>query len=174
MSLCQSLFSCAPNCRMIMERGGFFGNVCIATKDILIGEELTIHYANLLLPSYKRRQILRENWYFECQCKRWIYWQTFMLQKNATVFSFCRCLDPTECDSYIGSIKCDKCNNGWDFLFSTIVAKLFSNLSLFFRYLLPQNPLDFEPDWSCEKCDENQTFQRVNDLVERLVKEKGR
>ena len=64
------LISCAPNCRMLIQKTYPFKAVCKANRKILQGQEFTITYMNLLMPTFVRRKGLRENWYFECVCER--------------------------------------------------------------------------------------------------------
>ena len=48
----------------------------MAAKRIVQGEELTITYTNLLMPTFMRRQKLKENWYFDCACIRLVFFLT--------------------------------------------------------------------------------------------------
>ena len=41
--------SCLPNCRPVMKKSAPFSNVCIASVDIDVGQELTINYVHLNL-----------------------------------------------------------------------------------------------------------------------------
>ena len=82
-------FSCSPNCRMIMDKIYPFKAVGKASRKIHKGEELTITYMNLLMPTFMRRRKIRENWYFDCICSR--------------------CQDQTEFGSLVGAVKCTKC-----------------------------------------------------------------
>ena len=41
-----------------------------AKVDIIKGEEITIHYAGGLKPRLTRLKLLREGWFFGCECDR--------------------------------------------------------------------------------------------------------
>ena len=71
-----SFFSCVPNCRIIQHHEKPYQSYCMAAKRIVQGEELTITYTNLLMPTFMRRQKLKENWYFDCACIRLVFFLT--------------------------------------------------------------------------------------------------
>ena len=62
----------------------------IANNIIEPGEEITNQYMELGSgkPTRIRKEFLRQNWYFDCNCKR--------------------CTDPTECGSNLSSLVCSK------------------------------------------------------------------
>ena len=62
----------------------------IAKNIIKPGEEITNQYMELGSgkPTRIRKEFLRQNWYFDCNCKR--------------------CADPTECGSHLSSLVCSK------------------------------------------------------------------
>ena len=43
-----------------------------AKVDIEKGEEITIHYAGGLKPRMTRKKLLKDGWFFDCQCIRWV------------------------------------------------------------------------------------------------------
>ena len=61
-----------------------------ATRPILKGEEITIHYLGISLGNIMRKKTFESQWKFECRCNR--------------------CLDPTEFNSYLQAIKCKLCS----------------------------------------------------------------
>ena len=84
-------FSCVPNCRIIQHHETPYKSYCMAAKRIMKGEELTITYTNLLMPTFMRRQKLKENWYFDCACQR--------------------CGDRSEFGTCVSAIRCGRCEN---------------------------------------------------------------
>ncbi|CAG9832602.1 unnamed protein product [Diabrotica balteata] len=82
-----------------------------ASVDIPKDALIYFNYANVLQGSLDRREHLREGKYFECSCKR--------------------CLDPTELDTNISSIKCHLCPEG------------------FVKSVKPSDP---KSEWKCSGC----------------------
>ena len=60
-----------------------------ARVNIKAGQELTVQYLSALWGNLKRRRQIKEEWYFDCTCKR--------------------CSDRTECGTNISAIKCFEC-----------------------------------------------------------------
>ncbi|XP_018330247.1 SET domain-containing protein SmydA-8-like [Agrilus planipennis] len=87
------------------------------------GEELCSSYTYSLWPTIVRREFLKESKYFECCCKR--------------------CTDPTELETHMSSLKCNKCDNG---LITSI------------------NPLDDSAIWKCSHC----TFTTPSEAVRKV------
>lgn len=56
------------------------------------GQEISVQYLSALYGNFKRRKMIREQWYFDCMCRR--------------------CKDPTECGSLVSALKCDACVSG--------------------------------------------------------------
>ena len=56
------------------------------------GDELTVQYLSALWGNLKRRRKIKEEWYFDCTCKR--------------------CTDRTECGTNISAVKCFECGIG--------------------------------------------------------------
>ena len=63
-----------------------------ARSNIKKGEEISVQYLSALSGNFKRRQKIRDEWYFDCMCRR--------------------CSDPTECGSFVSALKCDICYSG--------------------------------------------------------------
>ena len=63
-----------------------------ARSNIRKGEEISVQYLSALSGNFKRRKKIRDEWYFDCECRR--------------------CSDPTECGSYVSALKCDSCSSG--------------------------------------------------------------
>ena len=79
--------------------------------------------------TYARRPVLRAKWYFDCACHR--------------------CLDPTECGSYLSALLCT----------AHSPSKPCSGL------VLSCNPLFGSSDWSCQTCGALYTAEYVITLV---------
>lgn len=79
--------------------------------DITKGDVISTTYGQALQSTIQRRIHLRQSKLFNCICQR--------------------CRDPTECDTFIGSMVCPRCTS----------SKLVSN-----------DPLDDSADWSCASC----------------------
>lgn len=84
-------------------------------------------YGQPLQSTIQRRIYLRQSKCFNCLCQR--------------------CRDPTECDTYIGSLVCSRCRNG----------KLVSN-----------DPIDETADWICECCSMQMTAGNFQLIQNRL------
>ena len=59
--------SCQPNCVAVFNGTKLMIRV---TENIQPGEELTISYTELLAPSFKRKEELRKQYFFDCCCIR--------------------------------------------------------------------------------------------------------
>ena len=59
---------------------------------IKAGEEITVQYLSALRGTHKRRRKIRDEWYFDCNCRR--------------------CRDPAECGTMISGVKCLRCHQG--------------------------------------------------------------
>ena len=56
---------------MVVQKNYPFRGIGKASRNIQKGEEITITYMNLLMPTFMRRKKIRENWYFDCFCIRY-------------------------------------------------------------------------------------------------------
>lgn len=74
--------------------------------------ELFSSYTYSLWPTLVRREFLKESKYFECTCER--------------------CKDNTELGTHLGTLKCNKCDNG---------------------VILSTDPLSFTCEWKCTHCE---------------------
>ena len=82
---------CICNARYFVDPNTF--NMYVRARvGVKAGEELTVQYLSALNGTHRRRAKIREEWYFDCSCKR--------------------CSDPTECGSYISALKCMSCYVG--------------------------------------------------------------
>ena len=79
--------------------------------------------------TYARRPVLRAKWYFDCSCAR--------------------CVDPTECGSFLSALLCP----------SPSPSKPCSGL------VLSCNPLSGSSDWSCQACSALYSAEYVITLV---------
>ncbi|XP_053659241.1 SET domain-containing protein SmydA-8 [Anopheles marshallii] len=61
-------------------------------RDVKTGESLTLTYAHILQGTLKRRHHLKEEKFFDCNCRR--------------------CSDPTELGTYCSALRCTKCQRG--------------------------------------------------------------
>ena len=59
--------SCTPNCERVVEGGRL---EVVTVREVVRGEELTISYTDLLLPTVRRRAILATSKHFHCECER--------------------------------------------------------------------------------------------------------
>ncbi|KAK9893097.1 hypothetical protein WA026_023770 [Henosepilachna vigintioctopunctata] len=83
-----------------------------AAVDIPKDGEIFSSYTYSLWPTLVRREFLRENKFFECKCER--------------------CSDATELGTHLGTLKCNKCDNG---------------------VILSTDPLDDKCAWKCTHCE---------------------
>ncbi|RZC35634.1 histone-lysine N-methyltransferase ASHR1 [Asbolus verrucosus] len=83
-----------------------------ATVETPEGGELFSSYTYSLWPTLVRREFLKESKYFECTCKR--------------------CCDKTELGTHMGTLKCQKCDNG---------------------VILSTDPLSDSCEWKCTHCE---------------------
>lgn len=83
-----------------------------AAVEIPEGGELYSSYTFSLWPTLVRREFLKESKYFECNCQR--------------------CQDKTELGTHLGTLKCNKCDNG---------------------VILSTDPLSFTCEWKCTHCE---------------------
>lgn len=96
--LCLAAHSCLPNTRGILVEDvkaskPTYSMELIASLPITEGEQIHTTYANVNEGTYERRQILRDNYYFNCTCKR--------------------CSDPSEANTFFSAIKCSNCAAGY-------------------------------------------------------------
>ena len=94
--------SCLPNMTHVTRRDRKM--VMVATRDIMKGQELLICYTGIRYPSVYISNIFIKK----------IRWGKMTRQKHLLLTKnfLCRCqrcLDPTECGTYISSIKCTQC-----------------------------------------------------------------
>ncbi|KAH1015916.1 hypothetical protein HUJ04_007226 [Dendroctonus ponderosae] len=94
-----------------------------AAVDIPKGGELFSSYTFSLWPTLVRREFLRESKFFDCTCPR--------------------CSSPTELDTHMSSLKCQRCDNG--VIISTNTADLRIALIFFL--------IDDACEWKCTHCD---------------------
>ena len=59
-----------------------------AKRNIRAGEEICIQYLMDTQPTWSRRELLYRKWFFMCDCPR--------------------CLDNTECQTYLSALKCSQ------------------------------------------------------------------
>ena len=64
-----------------------------AQRKIKKNEEITIHYLSFQQGNLRRKNAMRDNWHFDCNCVR--------------------CQDPTEMGSYLSALKCLGCESGY-------------------------------------------------------------
>lgn len=83
-----------------------------ASVDISENGKLSYCYVYSLWPTLVRREFLKENKYLDCKCKR--------------------CIDKTELNTHLGTLKCNRCDNG---------------------VILSTDPLSNTCDWNCTHCD---------------------
>ena len=69
-----------------------FSAVLRAKREILEGEEISIHYVPVSLGQPQRAVSLSTVWFFECACAR--------------------CSDPSEFGTYVSALKCGECHEG--------------------------------------------------------------
>ena len=101
--------ACVANVAVSYEREPPFRATYVACTDIKAGEQVTKQkinfnlifnvlthfgkvcskYVSPLMCTLRRRPLLREDWYFDCCCRR--------------------CSDPTELGSYLGAVLCQSC-----------------------------------------------------------------
>jgi len=83
--------SCISNSRYSVNPEDF--SVCLrARRDIEEGEEITVSYVPALYGSPKRRNLLEEDWYFQCRCPR--------------------CCDVSEFGTFLSALQCSSCREG--------------------------------------------------------------
>ena len=82
--------SCVRNARHIVTSDQRLMEV-VAQRDIRAGEEINVRYTSGWLELDRREQI-RSQWYFDCDCVR--------------------CSDPTDCQTFSSAIVCAKCRHG--------------------------------------------------------------
>ena len=68
----------------------------VAVQAMVAGQEVTNQYVSSLLPTVRRRPLLRSKWHFDCLCQR--------------------CKDPTELGSHLGSLLCQRRRCGGEVL----------------------------------------------------------
>ncbi|QQP49828.1 Msta_ isoform A [Caligus rogercresseyi] len=98
---------CTPNARPVMTQKDPYECRLIASRDIQTGEVININYVHPQKPNRIRKRILKENWYFECFCRRCGDDSEFGLHPDALR---CAChlkglLLPSSKESY----ECNKC-----------------------------------------------------------------
>jgi len=119
--------SCIPNCCFIT-----VGDVIHVRSltSIKTGEDITIAYVDLMLPTHLRRSDLLRTKFFYCKCQR--------------------CESATECGRYMRGIRCNSCKDGYVVPHEQeIVAEPIAEVSSFdhdFESLLSQNDeMDEQP-----------------------------
>jgi hypothetical protein len=96
--LCLAAHSCLPNTRGILIEDvkaakPTYSMELVASLPIQTGEQIHTTYANVNEGTFERRQILRDNYYFSCKCKR--------------------CQDPSEFGTFFSAFKCFHCEAGY-------------------------------------------------------------
>jgi len=104
-----------------------FGMIARTTVPVKRGEILFISYSDVNQGTRERRYSLSKFKYFECNCVR--------------------CCDPTECQTYLSALKCQKCSEG---------------------NVLPMKPLDHCSDWKCDHCSHRLTYFEVDLTIFKL------
>lgn len=97
-----------PNCINFVKTTISFDAILV---DITKGDIISTSYGQPLQSTIQRRFHLRQSKLFDCMCQR--------------------CRDPSECETFIGSMVCPRCTS----------SKLISN-----------DPLDDAADWCCANC----------------------
>ena len=92
------------------------------------GAELSTQYLQSMKATFVRRPILRSKWFFDCQCTR--------------------CLDPSECGSFLSAILC---NEGSPRKCGGIV--------------LSADPTQGDSDWVCQDCDHSFSCENVLEII---------
>lgn len=127
-----SLFahSCAPNCTWnikLCSDKDYRPQIEVFTSiPIKSGEHLSIPYntGHLFYGTLKRQILIESVAHFQCNCSR--------------------CQDPTELGTFMSSIRCFKCENG---------------------FLLSKNASVQESDWRCEDCGATESVDKVVDFT---------
>jgi len=101
--------SCISNSKVIKDKTSLKVEVR-AKRDIKAGEEICFQYLIETQPTRVRRQLLNRKWFFLCDC--------------------IRCLDSTECGTYLDALICAQCEGT----------------------LLPMFPFDDKTDFQCDTC----------------------
>eukprot|EP00093_Oithona_nana_P005600 05600.XXX_90784_92820_1 [CDS] Oithona nana genome sequencing. len=81
--ICNSRYSLDPQTRHMYVR---------ARMLIPLGDEISVQYLSALYGNFKRRKKIKDEWYFDCTCRR--------------------CSDPVERGTFISAIKCPNCGTG--------------------------------------------------------------
>nr|ACO14686.1 msta, isoform A [Caligus clemensi] len=99
---------CVPKRRPIIGHETPYGLTMISTRNINEGEILSINYVHTQKPNRIRRRTLKDNWYFECSCKRCEDEAEFGLHPDAIWCDSCQegLIKP----SHKGIYCCDKCS----------------------------------------------------------------
>merc|ERR1712223_552366 len=82
--ICNARYTLDPTTRIMYVR---------ARALIPMGMEISVQYLSALYGNSKRRKKIRDEWYFDCVCRR--------------------CSDPTERGSFISAVKCGTCMDGY-------------------------------------------------------------
>ena len=85
--------SCLPNIKIVTKTD--FSYICSAVVNIARGTEIVTSYHHFyyhLFGTNNRREHIRANWKFDCNCAR--------------------CQDPTEMGTFVNGVKCSLCNKG--------------------------------------------------------------
>lgn len=95
------------------------------------GQEISTQYVQSMKATFSRRPVLKTKWFFDCLCDR--------------------CLDPTECGSYMSSLLCTRP--------APVAARPCGGS------VLSQEPTSGEADWLCQACGLAYTSQYVLDII---------
>uniref|UniRef100_A0A336KMW1 CSON012778 protein n=1 Tax=Culicoides sonorensis TaxID=179676 RepID=A0A336KMW1_CULSO len=102
---------CTPNTAHTIYMNDNYRMVARTTVDVHKDEQLFSSYTYSTYGTMARQYHLKEGKFFTCKCKR--------------------CMDPTELNSHLSTIKCSKCEEGG---------------------VLSSDPLDMDADWKCTHC----------------------
>ena len=101
------------------------------------GQEISTQYVQSMKATFSRRPVLKAKWFFDCLCER--------------------CLDPTECDSYLSSLLCTRP--------APVPAKTCGGC------VLSQDPTSGEADWLCHTCGHVYSSQHVLDIINQITQD---
>ncbi|ODN04487.1 Protein msta, isoform A [Orchesella cincta] len=139
------MYSCLPNVRLV--EGGDTADddkmKIIAIRPIKKGETLTFTLLHTLKPLYLKSKFLKEQYYYECDCKM--------------------CCDPYESNTFFSAIRCMSCNQP-----SKDSKDAFSGIEK--GYLIPKT-LPVFTVWHCMNCRTEKDGQMVTELFDKTENE---
>lgn len=116
--------SCVPNTAHSIYMNDGYKMVARATVDVAKDEDLYACYTYISSCTMARQYHLKEGKFFTCKCKR--------------------CLDPTELNTHLSTLKCTKCPEGG---------------------ILTTDPLDMNAEWRCSHCE----FKTAGPSIQRVL-----